>query len=416
MGEWRKHAFPAGLMLAGLSLLFIFLLRQDPASDSVGTPASMLISPATATVTPEPIIPTVTGHATNVSVVGTSEPPPPLQVPVTEPTSSAQLLQTPGPLERAAQAAPELSEVRIAWRKRFGISGSLGDMRLAVSLGLPFGRFFNWKIAIDPFSTPGVEFWQTIRLTQEGMRPRRQDLSDAILANPGSVWVVGNEPDVIWQDNVTAERYATLYEEAYRFIKSRDPSASIAIAGVAQSTPLRRAYLDEILRHYRSLYGHDMPIDIWTVHAYILREEAGSWGVDIPPGMEQRVGELYEITDHDDITLFRQNIIDFRGWMLARGYGDRPLVVTEFGIIMPADYGFPEDVRSQFMTESLGFLSSAVDDSGFAADGGRLVQGWFWYSLYDPPDRYPSGNLLNRQSRELTALGRTWKGYVEAGR
>ena len=28
-----------------------------------------------------------------------------------------------------------------------------------------------------------------------------------------------------------------------------------------------------------------MPVDVWNVHNFVLREERGSWGVDIPPGI-----------------------------------------------------------------------------------------------------------------------------------
>ena len=53
--------------------------------------------------------------------------------------------------------------------------------------------------------------------------------------------MIGNEPDVRWQDNVTPERYAEIYHDIYTFIKERDPGAQVVIGGVAQSTPLRRA-------------------------------------------------------------------------------------------------------------------------------------------------------------------------------
>jgi hypothetical protein len=51
-----------------------------------------------------------------------------------------------------------------------------------------------------------------------------------------------------------------------------------------------------------------MPIDVWNVHAFILREEAGSWGVGIPPGMAGETGQLSEIGDHADIGIFRDQI------------------------------------------------------------------------------------------------------------
>ncbi len=61
-------------------------------------------------------------------------------------------------------------------------------------------------------------------------------------------------------------------------------------------------------------------MDVWNVHNFVLREERDSWGVDIPPGMEDRAGVLREIADHDSLAIFRQQIVEFRRWMKAHGY------------------------------------------------------------------------------------------------
>jgi hypothetical protein len=227
------------------------------------------------------------------------------------------------------------------------------------------------------------------------------------------VWIVGNEPDIIWQDNVTAERYAEIYHDVYAFIKEKDPSAQIAIAGVGQPTPLRRAYLDIVLNTYESTYGQPLPVDIWTVHNFILREEAGSWGVSIPPGMEESSGELYEIEDHTNLEIFRENLIDFRAWMAERGYGDRPLAVTEIGVLHPSDFGFPPEVVAEFMVGAFDFLLNAENDTGLAEDDGRLAQWWFWYSVHDASD-FPTGNLYEPENGRLTPLGEVFARYVSA--
>ena len=63
-----------------------------------------------------------------------------------------------------------------------------------------------------------------------------------------------------------------------------------------------------------------MPVDWWTVHGYVLREEKGSWGVDIPPGIDATQGELREVADHGRIDLFEAQItflppVDGRAWI-----------------------------------------------------------------------------------------------------
>jgi hypothetical protein len=172
-------------------------------------------------------------------------------------------------------------------------------------------------------------------------------------------------------------------------------------------------YLDMILEAYQARYGEPMPVDVWNVHNFVLREEKDSWGVDIPPGMGDQRGRLYEIADHDDMTIFRQQIVDFRRWMKERGQQDKPLIVTEYGILMPSEYGFPPTKVERFMLDTFEFFRTAADRTlGYAADGYRLVQQWCWFSLVD--ERYPSGNLVRLDSRALTPLGEAFKAYVNS--
>jgi hypothetical protein len=144
----------------------------------------------------------------------------------------------------------------------------------------------------------------------------------------------------------------------------------------------------------------------------------GEAGVGIPPGFIQESGEpvnegiLYEISDHNDLAVFRQNLFNFRQWMADRGYRDRPLAVTEFGILMPSDFGFPPPVVAEFLTGTLDFLVQAADDTiGYPADENRLVQWAFWYSVYDPLE-FPTGNLYEPETGQLTALGEIYTDYI----
>ena len=296
---------------------------------------------------------------------------------------------------------------------RMGVSGDLYDLERGLATGLSFGLFLNWDVAVERPSAD-ITFWQMVRLgEEEGVKISWAELETAVANQPGSVWIVGNEPDVIWQDNVTPERYAELYHEVFTFVTERDPTAQIAIGGVTQPTPLRLAYLDRVLAAYEAQFDEAMPVDIWTVHAFILREEAGSWGVDIPPGMREQQGSLYEIVDHDNFGIFKENIFAFRRWMKERGFGERPLAITEYGILMPFDYGFPPETVAAFMRQSFDFFLTTRDEEiGYAPDDYRLVQWWFWYSLHDP-DLYVTGNLYERQTGELTPLGEVWREYVD---
>lgn len=243
----------------------------------------------------------------------------------------------------------------------------------------------------------------------------RQDLSlftSYAQAHPGLVWLIGNEPDVVWQDNSTPDEYAAVYQAAYVALKAADPSSRIAIAGVSQPTPLRLQYLDRVLAAYQDQFGEAMPIDVWNVHNFILNEQRGSWGIDIPPGFDVDSGLLHTIDQHDDLKIFRQQIIAFRQWMAAHGYRDTELIVSEYGILMPPDYGFDTARVSDFMIRTFDYFSNAADNSiGNPGDGNRLVQRWCWFSL--SASDYIAGNLVDFDSGQITLLGQDFITYLQ---
>lgn len=347
------------------------------------------------TKTPEPIVPTRT----------------PLVVAPAQPSPAATTVATvvvPTPVPTNTPLPVELSPAELA---RFGVAGPLEHVEGAVAAGVPFGSVLDWRTALDPPVPADVSYWQMLRLWDGTFYPPLAEIEPIIDVQPGAVWLIGNEPDVPWQDGVTAERYAELYHEAYTFIKDRDPSAVIGAGGVAMPSPLRLAYLDAVLAHYEARYGAPMPVDLWSVHAFTLREERDSWGIGIPPGMDETSGQLFEIEDHADVDIFRGHIRDFRSWLAANGYRETPLAVTEFGILLPADYGFPEEIVAEHLRQTMDFMRSATDaDTGYPADGDRLVQIWFWYSLYDE-GAYPTGNLYD-PATGLTPLGEAYREYL----
>jgi hypothetical protein len=283
------------------------------------------------------------------------------------------------------------------------------DAAMAGQLGM--GWYLDWHIDATPVITGELEYAQLYAMRNDNIPLRRDRIAEVLAANPGALWLAGNEPDVIWQDNQTPEQYAQLYHQFYTFVKTLDPSAQVAIAGVSQVTPLRLQYLEEVLAAYQRLYGRKMPVDVWNVHAFILREERDSWGVSIPPGLDVDQGTLWEIEDHDNLDIFRQQIVDFRRWMAANGERDKPLIVSEYGILMPGEYGFPPEQVASFMTETFDFLLNAADpEIGYPADGNRLVQRLTWYSLSDTV--YPTSNLVDPKTGELTLLGQTFAAYA----
>jgi hypothetical protein len=274
------------------------------------------------------------------------------------------------------------------------------------------GWYLNWGASANPARPGGIEFAQMIRIKQGALSPNAQTIAGVARSVPGSLWLVGNEPDrIAWQDGVTPVQYATAYHQAYHALKQADPTALVAIAGVVQPTPLRLRYLDAVLAAYQQLYGEPMPVDVWNVHNFILREERGSWGAEIPPGLPDNQGVLREVDDHDNLDIFKAQIWAFRRWMRDRGQQNKPLIVSEYGILMPPDYGFGPERVSRFLYGTFDFFFSTSDPSlGYPSDGNRLVQRWCWYSLSDT--EFPSGNLFDPQTSQMTLVGRAWLDYV----
>ncbi len=344
------------------------------------------------------------------------------QLPFTLQTCGATQSSSVGPLvpdQNDTSAVTSLSDIdlsvkipqsRRSTRAGFSISSSTDPEYWGSTLGS--GWYLDWSIQDNP-PPNGLEHWSMVRVHEDCITPSVEKIQASATHFPGQVWIIGNEPDVIWQDNVSAARYAYTYHELYWLIKSSDPTALIAVGGVSQATPLRLQYLDRVLQAYQQLYNEPMPADWWTLHGYVLREEKGSWGVDIPPGIDATQGELREVSDHGRMDLFEEQIRTFRQWMAANGYQHTPLALTEFGILMPTDYGFPTDMVANYLEETFTWLDQTKDESlGDPNDEYHLVQKWAWFSISDP--LYSTSNLGDLPSGKLTMVGEKFRNTVSA--
>lgn len=437
----------AGLILLGIGLISVSWLNQPPVPSTIAVVGITSIPTITRTATPEAwllpfptqtptatipatqaLLSTATASPTTSPTTTASPTTPPTQTAVSTRTATATQLKTDTPIARTplpVTEIPTVTETAVSpatpsasnpivpgFHERFGVAGGSQYLMQAVDAGLPVGLFVNWHVDPTQPVRYGVRFWHTIRLGPGGVRTSKTSIDRVLTEQPGAVWVIGNEPDVYVQDGVDPQTYARYYHDTYTYIKSQDPTALVAIGSVSQPTPLRRAYLDIVLDTYQASYGTAMPIDIWTVHAFVFREEAGSWGVGIPPGMNGAGAKLYEVADHGNLDIFKQNLVDFRAWMAERGYGDRPLAVTEYGIVMPPDYGYPPEKVAGFLTQTFDFYLNAANSTGYAPDGNRLVQWWVWFSLYETDEGYSTGNLVDKATGQLTALGQVFANYV----
>jgi hypothetical protein len=267
----------------------------------------------------------------------------------------------------------------------------------------------------DPPPLFDLEFGQIVRLSDRFNPPSQEAVERYAKAQPGTLWLIGNEPDAPAQDCVPPSQYAQLYHHWYDVIKSADPAAKIGIGGVVQATPLRLQYLDMILDSYQDQYGEMIPVDVWNVHGFILQEKANDYGCQVPCGLSAQQGMLYEIDDHDDMTIFKQQIVRFRQWMKDHGERNKPLMVSEYGILFPIQLGFDEPRVERFMLATFDyFLTASSSSLGYPADGNKLVQAWAWYSLdHEYFEGYESySHLFDPDTKGITPLGIAYGNYT----
>lgn len=363
---------------------------------------------------------------------------------------------------------------------RYGVTAwNNRDVPWLEELGV--GWVANFNVRFNQQLPDGVEYVPTMRIIQSrdanGNRlpdwevrlgtPELTDdpggLGPVIAANPGRLWLVGNEVDrIVWQDDMMPDIYAKAYHDIYHFIKERDPSAQIAISGLVQVSPGRLQYLDLVWDAYLQKYGQPMPVDVWNMHAYILAERRfgttqGSYAavalgtdpliaiqnnpnLNLP--MPERISlchrdDVYCYYEHDSIDWFTWQIVAMRQWMKEKGQQNKPLIITEYSVLFPYvedgaggcglrdEFGecFTPERVSNFMADTFDYMESATDPNlGYPRDNYRLVQQWMWFAFYYDHSQGTANRLVDVGEDEngneiiigFSPIGETHRDYVAA--
>lgn len=332
------------------------------------------------------------------------------------------------------------------------------------------GWYLTWSVDGTPKRPQGIQFAQMVRMHQElecgafywdydnryaadgtpicpysdppsyRTNPPTSRIVDVAQANPGSLWLLGNEMDRIdWtdcanadctetryngQDEMTPALYATAYNELYTLVKNADPTARVAIGGIIQVTPLRMQWLTAAWDAYEDQFGEPMPVDVWNMHAFAIQELRNSWGADIPPSLltgESGQSGAYVGQNHlhGELSTVDTQVRTFREWMKERGQQQKPLIVSEYGLLYPNGLmGWDRndgDRVHDFMIGSFDYFLNTKDcDLGYAADDCRLVQKWNWYSLDDQWGGFNEyARLFNPQTGEITEAGVRFREWVD---
>ena len=314
---------------------------------------------------------------------------------------------------------------------RFGVNVIQSFNKLQFNK-LPVGWYIDYGAHINPTKPNGINYAPVIRLEQTGpdaddytYSPNSTHILTTVANNPGVMWFISNEPDRrVYQDDIEPHVYAAAYHELYNLIKTADPTAQIYAGTIVQPSPIRLEYLDLILDAYEEQNGGQaMPVDGWSIHNFLLNEVScdhdpnNCWGAEVPPGMDDPHGEILTVEDNINIDLFKERILDFRQWMFDRGYGDLPLSVSEYGVLIPDTYaGFDPASVNVFMNATFDYMLNTTDPVlGDPNDNRRLVQTFSWYSTGHPDDTF-NGYLFSGTTFPwgLSSMGQNFANYADS--
>lgn len=289
------------------------------------------------------------------------------------------------------------------------------------------------------------------------LEPDADTLRAAVNSSPGSLWIVGNEIERIGQDEIFPDTYAEAYHEVYHLIKEEDPSARVAISGLVQVTPNRMRYLDMVWDAYSQKYNRAMPVDVWNAHIYTLPEVFPDGQPNDIASTALGVTDLSDVyyesdnnpalcnnpdnntfcwADHDNMDIFTDQVVRMRQWMKDHGQQDKPLIISEYGILYPNEWPdgigcFEDEFGNCFTPERVNDYINATFDYfetttsttlGYPADSYRLVQQWLWFSMWsagvgDASNLLDDDFLLyeNGDPAALTTMGAEYQAGVAAG-
>ena len=308
---------------------------------------------------------------------------------------------------------------------RYGIAGT--NSAVAWFDTLSAGTYINFSAEDESAGEHNADFVRVIWVSQRKdadenylqdyyANPSGSALTALVQQHPGSIWIIGNEIDRVGQGEIHADVYATAYHELHTTIKQADPTAQVAISGLVQFTPNRESYLTMVWDAYQQQYVEPMPVDVWNMHVYVLSEldddgnpgdiASTALGTDHTNGMWDGFGNtrncndpndnMYCRSEHDNIEIFTNQIVNMRRWMAERGQQQKPLVLSEFGLLYPywedgGQCGIPDEFgncfdperTSEFLRSTVQWLETASDPAlGYGLDNDKLVQQWMWYSLH----------------------------------
>jgi hypothetical protein len=269
---------------------------------------------------------------------------------------------------------------------------------------LGVGWYFNWNwthgTVSDPVSGASVEYMPLVGGYGPGVHPTLAQIQARVMANPtlypdGTTWLIGNE--IIFDDRRTPAQYAQDYHAYYYGLKAINPTYQVANGAIMtfinynctgfSGTP--QQLCEAIRSAYLSLYGEPWPVDVWNIHPY----------VGTAATVQLQLDNL------------RVQISSFRDWMASAGEQNKPLIVTEYGLL---DW-HAQDWMIAYLRSSFEVMLSKGHANGLASDEGRWVQRWAWFvnnnAFYQGSIQWTHCALYNGDTFDMRPLGQACASY-----
>ena len=112
-----------------------------------------------------------------------------------------------------------------------------------------------------------------------------------------------------------------------------------------------------------------------------------------------------------DLNVFYAQLIEFRKWMKQRGYENKPLIISEYGILLSEEHGYTPDYIASYLFHTLQIILLSYDcDLGNPQDDYRIVQEVSWFSANYVPH---ANSMLFDENKNLTEVGKAFHRFIK---
>jgi hypothetical protein len=252
-------------------------------------------------------------------------------------------------------------------------------------------------------------------------------LQAGALAHPGGYWIIGNEPNVPGQDNISPAQYATELSYYASTIKGADPTAQIVgpnalnwdttcVSGCNPNpfTPGEN-WVGQLFSAWATQFGGEPSIDVWAMHAYAI-----DW-YNTP------------MTNANDLASLERDILGFSTYLAGvPAQASKPVWVTELGILWAYPGWNPVSSGCAAAPNCIAPIG-AYDSASVASfldqiltwlttnSAAYRLQKWFLYINYGQAESYATTyagiSLLtdSTSSATLTQFGQIYRQHAVSG-